>query len=198
MSAHLYVEGGESKEDKIRCRENLSRLLAKTGLSGRLPRLSACGGRESVFDDFKTANASGRTGDYIAMLIDSEDPVAHLENTWDHLETRDGWTRPLGAADEQVLLMTTCMETWIAADRAALKQHYGQHLQESALPPLVALENRDRHDVHDQLAHATRNCSNAYSKGKRSFAVVGKLDPGVLKEYLPSFVRVDRILKAKL
>jgi hypothetical protein len=52
--------------------------------------------------------------------------------------------------------------------------------------------------VHDQLAHASRNCSNAYAKGKRSFEVLAKLEPALLKQHLPSFVRVDRILKANL
>lgn len=28
------------------------------------------------------------------------------------------WDPPTGATDNQVLLMTTCMETWIVADRA--------------------------------------------------------------------------------
>ena len=198
MRAHLYIEGGESKEDQIRCREGFRKLLEKAGLSGRMPRLSACGGRGSAFDDFKTAHASRKVGDYIAMLVDSEDPVEDLEKTWDHLKSRDQWDKPAGAVDEQVLFMTTCMETWIVADRAALREHYGQKLQENALPPLDNLENRNRHEVHDKLVHASRDCSNAYSKGKRSFEVLAKLDPAVLKQHLPSFVRVDRILKEKL
>ena len=97
-----------------------------------------------------------------------------------------------------MLFMTTCMETSIVADGAALWEHYGQPRQENALPALVDMENRNRHEVHNQLVHASRNCTNAYSKGKRSFEVLAKLDPAVLKQYLPSFVRVDRILKEKL
>lgn len=198
MSARIYIEGGESKEDQIRCRENFSKLLQKVGLSGRMPRLSACGGRGSAFDDFKTAHAKRKTGDYIAMLVDSEDPVADIEKTWGHLKIRDQWEKPAGAVDEQVLLMTTCMETWIVADHQALCEHYGKNFQVSALPPPYALEDRDRHEIHDKLVHATRNCSNAYSKGKRSFEVLGKLDPAVLRRHLPSFARVERILQAEL
>ena len=132
------------------------------------------------------------------MLVDSEEPVESLEKTWDHLKSRDQWDKPAGALDEQVIFMTTCMETWIVADRAALREHYGQHLQEHALPALVDLEKRHRHEMHDSLVHASRNCSNAYSKGKRSFEVLAKLDPAVLKQHLPSFVRVDRILQETL
>jgi hypothetical protein len=195
VRAHLYIEGGESKEDQIRCREGFRKIFEKAGLSGRMPRLSACGGRQSAFDDFKSAHASRKESDYIAMLVDSEDPVKDLEKTWNHLKGRDDWNKPAGAEDEQVLFMTTCMETWIVADRAALREHYGHKLQENALPALQNLETRSRDDVHDNLVHASRACSSAYSKGKRSFEVLAKLDPAVLKQHLPSFVRVDRILK---
>lgn len=94
--------------------------------------------------------------------------------------------------------MTTCMETWIVTDRTALREHYGNELQENALPALVDLEQRQRNQVQDALCHATRNCSNAYKKGKRSFEVFGQLTPAVLEKHLPSFVRVQRILNAKL
>jgi hypothetical protein len=198
VRAHLYIEGGESKEDQIRCREGFRKIFEKAGLSGRMPRLSACGGRQSAFDDFKSAHASRKESDYIAMLVDSEDPLKDLEKTWDHLNSRDRWDKPAGAEDEQVLFMTTCMETWIVADRTALREHYGRKLHENALPALHNLENRNRAEVHDKLVHASRECSNAYSKGKRSFEVLAKLDPAVLKQHLPSFVRVERILKERL
>jgi len=97
-----------------------------------------------------------------------------------------------------VLFMTTCMETWIVTDRAAMKEHYGSKLQSSALPPPVNLENRDRHDVQDKLIHATRDCPNAYSKGKRSFEIPAKLTPATLEKHLPSFARTRRILDRKL
>jgi hypothetical protein len=200
VSAHIYIEGAESKEDQIRCREGFRRLLEKMGFAAqkRMPRLSACGGRDSAFDDFKTALAVAPAGHFVAMLIDSEDPLADLENTWAHLKTRDHWDMPNGATDEQVLFMTTCMESWIIADRETLKKHYGHKLQENALPPTNNLEARGRGDVHDKLTHATRECSNAYEKGKRSFVLVGELNPAALEPLLPSFARAKRILNARL
>ncbi len=162
-----------------------------------MPRLTASGSRTSTFDDFKTKHKQSRSGDYIAMLIDSEDPLDDIEQTWKHLKKRDNWNQPVGTTDDQVLFMTTCMETWIVADRDALKSHYGQHLQESALPARHDLEKRHRHDIHDQLVHATRDCSNAYAKGKRSFEVLAILDAAPLMK-LPSFARMVRILKEKL
>ena len=200
MSAHLYIEGAESKGDQVRCREAFRTLIGKLGFAAgkRMPRLSACGGRNSAFENFKTAHAQRQQGDYIAMLVDSEDPVGDTEKTWAHLKSRDNWDKPAGAIDEQVLFMTTCMESWIVADRETLNKHYGHKLQETALPPTNNLESRGRSDVHDKLEHATRECSNAYKKGKRSFLVIGELNPAALKQHLSSFIRVERILKANL
>jgi hypothetical protein len=94
--------------------------------------------------------------------------------------------------------MTTCMETWIVADRKTLAEHYGSKLQESALPALHALEGRSRQEVQRKLGHATRKCVNAYAKGKRSFELLSKLSPTELEKRLPSFRRVVRILGDKL
>lgn len=195
MSATLYLEGGgETRFLKGQCREGFSKLLEKSGLSGRLPRLVACGSRNTAFNKFKSDHAKSSKADFVAMLIDSEAPLADIEDTWSHLKRRDNWEMPANAQDEQVLFMTTCMETWIAADREALSENYGHNLQNSALPSLVDIENRERDVVQNALIHATRNCSNKYSKGKRSFEVLAQLSPSVLKQNLPSFGRCTRIL----
>ncbi len=200
MTAKILLEGGgDAKDLKTRCREGFSELLKKLGFSGtRMPRLVACGGRGAVYDRFKTAHDNKNTGDYVAMLIDSEEPLDDVEATWQHLRTRDGWDKPMGAAGDQVLFMTTCMETWIICDRATLKEHFGKNLQDSALPPLSDLEKRDRKSIQESLIRATRNCSNAYAKGKRSFELLGKLDPAALDPHLPSFQRVRRVLNDRL
>jgi Domain of unknown function (DUF4276) len=195
----IYLEGGgDSAQLKIRCREGFRKLLAKCGFDRRMPRLVACGGRGAAFDDFLTAHGTAIAGEYVAILIDSEDPMTDINAAWVHLKARDGWEKPSGTSDAQVLLMTTCMETWIIVDRAALARHYGPRLQTSALPPLVNVESRTRDDVMSRLANATRRCSNAYAKGKRSFEVLGGLDPEALKLHLPSFARMLRILKEEL
>ncbi len=163
-----------------------------------MPRLSPCGSRNTAFDRFKSAFEKSASGDFVALLIDSEDPVLDPEKTWDHLKQRDpSWTKPNGANDEHVLFMTTCMETWIVADRATLRRHYKQNLQDTALPPVQNLEARSRRDIQDKLTHATRECPNAYRKGRRSFEVLEQLNPNALSA-LPSFARAIRILKANL
>jgi hypothetical protein len=163
-----------------------------------MPQLVACGGRGTAFRDFSNAHAHAHTSDYVALLVDSEEPMAEIVQTWSHLKGRDNWDPPHGADDEQVLMMTTCMETWIAADRGTLREHYGVHLRENALPALHDMESRDRHAVQEAFQQATRDCTNAYQKGKRSFEVLEKLDPAELRQHLPSFVRCERVLNAKL
>ncbi len=194
----LIEGGGDSKELHTRCREGFRKLLEQCGFAGRMPRLVACGGRSATYDDFVHAHERLKSGDFIALLVDSEDPVVDIETPWAHLSERDGWTRPQGAENEQVLLMTTCMETWIVGDRNTLRAHYGSRLQESALPALVGLESRPRDVVQNSLDRATRNCSNAYQKGKRSFKILGELTPETLATHLPSFARARRILERKL
>jgi hypothetical protein len=199
VSATIYLEGGgDSKDLRVRCRRGFAKLLENCGFAGRMPRLVACGSRTAAYDDFKTEQKASSSEDFVAMLIDSEEPVADIEATWHHLKSRDRWPKPRGARDEQVLLMTTCMETWIVADRAALAEHYGSKLQRSALPPLGNLESRDRHSVQQKLAHATRKCSNAYQKGTRSFEILAKLIPATLEKHLRSFARARRVLQKML
>jgi len=87
----IYLEGGgDSKELHARCREGFRKLLEQSGFRGRMPRLVACGGRAATFDDFQTEHAQQGWADYVAMLIDSETPVADVEATWAHLATHEG------------------------------------------------------------------------------------------------------------
>ncbi len=121
VKAVIYLEGGgESKELHTRCREGFHKLLEQNGFNGKMPRLVASGSRNSAFSDFKAAYQS-KSHTFVALWIDSEDPVADIEKTWAHLKQRDGWEKPEKSSDEQVLFMTTCMETLIATDRDTLK-----------------------------------------------------------------------------
>jgi hypothetical protein len=195
----LFVEGGgDSKELHARCREGFRKLLESCGLSGRMPRIVACGGRTATFDDFKITLSRSDGFEFVAMMIDSEQSLSSIEAAWRHLTEHEGWQQPRTADDEQVLFMTTCMETWIIADRATLARHFGSALRTSALPPLEDLEARDRQTIQDSLEQATRLCSNAYRKGKRSFEVLGRLNPDILEQHLPSFSRSRRILNERL
>ncbi len=197
VNAKIYIEGGGDKSLDILCQRGFHLLLKKCGFTGRMPRLVPWGARRFVYDQFKSAHAKKASSDYVAMLIDSEDPVKDIEKTWSHLKERDKWNKPRSAKDDQVLFMTTCMETWIVADRSTLKSHY-LRLNEKKLPPLNDLENRNRHDIQNKLKEATKNCTNTYKKGKCSYEALGKLNPEPLRKYLPSFERMYKILDSKL
>lgn len=85
--------------------------------------------------------------------------------------------------------LLTCMETLIAADRNALKECFKKNLQESALPPLINLESKNRNELFDSLKHATRNCPSQYEKGKKSFELLGLLNAKTLRQHLPGVER---------
>ena len=196
--ARIFVEGGGDRDLDARCREAFTELLRRCGFQGRMPRLVACGGRNNAYDRFCTAHQQTAGSDWVALLIDSEDPVANIEATWAHLKGRDRWEQPVGATDEQVLLMTTSMETWIIADHAALRARYSADLQAKELPALEGLESRPRQDVLRALSQATRNSRHPFRKGNESFQVLLLLDPAELARHLPSFARARRILDKNL
>ncbi len=199
VKATIYLEGGgDSRDLHIKCREGFRTLLEACGFKGRMPKLVASGGRGQTFRDFCIALRANTADCAVMMLIDSEDPMADIEQAWTHLKVRDNWDKPNGAEDDQVLIMTTCMESWIVADRDALRAHYGSELNENQLPPLNDLENKGRHTVQDALERATSTCSNNYQKGKRSFQVLAVLTRATLEQHLPTFVRNMRILEEKL
>jgi hypothetical protein len=195
----LYVEGADrgSKEQKARCREGFRKLINNAGFVGRSPRIVACGGRGDAYKDFKAA-VKIYNDEYVILLVDSEDLVNNFNVkpddsgvAWRHLKARDGWDQPSGTVNAQAQLMATCMETWVMADHTTINEFFGQYLQLSALLPVNDLENRTRFVVQDALEHATRNCGKdrTYKKGKKSFEVLGELNPDVLKEHLSYFRR---------
>ena len=192
----IYVEGGGGKEGKARCREGFEKLVKKCGFKGRMPRIVACGPRGEAYRRFNRSLSDANED--IFLLVDSEDPVKDISRTWEHLMWRDKWDKPGNATDDDVLFMTTCMETWLVADRDALRDHFGNTLQNSALPPLQSLESRDRKDVQARLIRATRQCKAPYKKGPKSYEILGKLDPEEIEKYLPSFKRMRSILDDSL
>jgi hypothetical protein len=190
----IYVEGGgDYKSLKTDCRKGFRSLLERD-FQSRMPQIVACGGREQAFDKFKTAVLSNTDDRISILLVDSEDPVT--SDPWEHLKARDKWDRPADANEDQAQFMATCMETWIVADRDALRRVFGANLQESALPPLNNLEQRRRDDVQAALAKATRDCGRhkAYRKGHRSFQVLLNLEPATLKTQLFYFRRLIETL----
>lgn len=199
MKSVVYVEGGGGKQLNRTCRMAFGKLFERSGFRGRNPRIVPSGSRNDTYDHFRSKHDNNDSSEtFVTMLVDIEDPVVDIEKTWDHLFAQDKWARPVSAIDEQVLLMTTSMETWIVADRVTLNELYGSKLRETKLPSLHNLEGRHAKDVLEALNSATKDCSSPYAKGRNSFAVLEKLNPEALKNHLPSFNRVLRILENRL
>ena len=193
----VFIEGGgDTRDQQLRCREAFHSLFSKCGFGGRMPRLVACGGRGAAFDDFKIALRNG-DGGFIALLVDSEDPVVDTERPWEHLQVRDKWECPDGATEDHALLMTTCMETWIVADIDAITRALGNSVITGRLP-VTDLESRSRQDVLNALQDATKPTRTPYAKGRVSFQFLARVDPDVLRVKLPSFDRAIRILDEQL
>ena len=173
MSVTVYVEGGGDRAElKRQCRKGFQELMANAGFGGRLPKVVACGPRDSAFRSFERALRSG--DGYPILLVDSEDPVAganrydaNPSGAWRHLVQHDRWTRPSGSKDDQAQLMVTTMETWLLADRQTLIGYFPA-MSANALPPDADLESRRKQDVTVALRNATRSSS----KGRPNYHCV--------------------------
>ena len=164
-----------------------------------MPRIVACGTREDVYDDFKTAHRKSSDNLLPMLLVDAEGPVAAAES-WRHLEDQAGWKRPANATnDEQCHLMVQAMESWFLADKKALGKFYGQGFQESALPANPQIEDISKEDVRSGLNQATRQTTKGpYNKGSHSFDILAKLDPAKVQEASPHAKRfIETLMKSK-
>ncbi len=192
----LIVEGGgdHDKDLKIACRRGFNRLLKSCNLP-RMPRIQAGGSRKTAFDRFRSELQNRTQREYPVLLVDSEEQVDNHEKPWDHLEKRDAWRRPEEASDTDVFLMTTCMETWIVADRDCLRDYYPSGLIESRLPRRSDLEAVDRHTIQSSLEKATEKTNKPYRKGEVSFDILALVNGERLQtQNLPGFHRFRREL----
>ncbi|MEY3444608.1 MAG: hypothetical protein RLZZ519_2889 [Bacteroidota bacterium] len=203
----LIVEGaGNSKADKSRLVEAFSKLLENAGFQrGSKPTIIAAGGRDQALSDFKATLSERQRPGFPILLVDSEDPVAYKDISldapvWQHLKNRDKWEKPHGAENNQVVLMVTSMETWIAADHEVLKKQFKSGFNEKKLPSLLNLESRSRKEVLAALEAATKDCGRdrQYAKGEISFKLIAMLNPATLQQHLPHFQRFIAVLKHHL
>jgi hypothetical protein len=192
VNVKIYVEGGGDGEAlRTRCRRAFSLFFERAGFRGRMPKVIACGSRNDAFDSFKTALATAKTNEYPLLLVDSESAVD--ADPWEHLEDRDGWTTPEGAANDQAQLMVQCMEAWFLADRDWLLRFFGQGFTENPLPGNPNVEEVEKRRVFDSLKHASRRSKKGeYSKGKHSFEILAGLNSALVRG--ASF-HADRLLQ---
>ncbi|HPF38631.1 MAG TPA: DUF4276 family protein [Phycisphaerae bacterium] len=201
MSVKIYVEGGgDAKSLRGRCREGVSRLLARAGFEGRMPAIVACGGRNETFGSFRTALAIRRkTNDHPILLVDSEGAISIGADIWDYLKSRDPWDKPAGCQDDDIHLMVQCMESWFIADAATLARYFGRDFHEGSLPKHNQPESVEKDRIEPALKKASANCrKGAYDKGAHSFAILGECDPAILRQKAPHFDRLCKRLEELL
>ena len=195
VSLRLYVEGGgDRKVSMSACRRGFMEFIKRAGIERGLLSVTACGSRKSAYDYFRAAQA--RADGKAMLLVDAEGPVG-AQGAWQHLKSRDGWTRPPGSSDDQCHLMVEIMESWFLADADALASFFGRGFHRQSLPRNPKIEQIPKRDVLVGLDRATRNVRKGRnSKGKHSFEILAGLDPARVTAASPYAKRlVDALLR---
>ena len=186
VKAAVYIEGGGTSNSLGRLfRTAWSDFFASAGLAGNLPRIVRGRSRNDTFDQFRTAVRSGRREELPILLVDSEGPVAAGRSVWQHLQANDRWARPPGVSDDQAFLMVQAMESWLLADRVALRGYFGASFRENRLPSQQDLEGISKETALQSLERATADCNNRYAKGTVSFEVLRLIHPDAVAERCP-------------
>ncbi len=186
----IFVEGGGTDNDSLKteCRRAFSEFFTRAGLTGGMPRVYPCGGRNQAYEAFEAElRTSGRT-DVNLLLVDSEEEIAQGENSWDFVQRRDNWKRPAGATDEQLHLMVRCTESWFLADVLALERHFGKGFESNRLPKTGRpIESIPKEQVLAGLSESVKDTTalRRYDKGRDSFKILATLDPGRVEAASP-------------
>jgi hypothetical protein len=207
----LFVEGGGTDSSSLRneCRAAFRLFLQKSGLTGHMPRIVACGSRNDAYADYCRALDNGEDA---LLLVDSEESIVLPQNgrchnanesktwnPWYHLEISANWTKPQNAREEACHLMVQLMEAWFLADVETLKEYYGEGFNEHNLPKRTDIENIDRDIVGNSLRRATiRTKKGVYDKGKHSFEILKIIDPKKVMARSPWTQRFVTLLSEKM
>lgn len=199
MKVAVYVEGGGGQKKTLDdCRRGFGQLFEKIVRTGHQPKVVACGGRQSAFDEFTRDVESCKEG-FLILLVDSEGPVAPEVNSWTHLSTSDRWEKPELVNDDQAHLMVQCMESWFLADPEALRTYYKQGFLIRSLSRRRNVEEILKRDVARALEHATRptKTKGIYHKTRHGFDLLALIDPTRLREGSARAQRLFAVLEQR-
>ena len=90
--------------------------------------------------------------------------------------------------------MVQCMEAWFIADPDCLGRYFGRGFHRAALPGNPNVERVSKADVLSSLQAATRECQQAFSKGRQSFEILERLNPDRILAVSPHFARLVEVL----
>jgi hypothetical protein len=195
----IYVEGGgDSKDGKAFLRQGLGTFLSGLRESARQKKIRwaivACGPRDRAFEDFKIA-LDTHDGAFNILLVDSE---ATVQSTpWQHLRTRDGWTKP-DAEDENCHLMVQEMEAWFIADLPSLSAFYGRNFNAKSIPG-GNVESVSKQSLNDGLRDATRDTQKGeYHKIRHGCKLLEVIDAAAVRQASPHCNRLFATLESKI
>lgn len=121
------------------------------------------------------------------LLIDSEGP--YTPNLLQEVRQHDHWDTALGrqVTDDRLHFMVQVMESWFLADRATLRNYYGQDFAENRLPANRQVEQILKDDVINGLAAATRDAGKGrYHKTRHAPALLASLNPVQVRAAAPA------------
>lgn len=183
----IYIEGGgdsRSAKDELRrgYRVFLGDIYELASTKRIRCRVVMCGGRNSAFDDFKTAIQSHPQA-FNVLLVDAEAPV--LSAPWAHLQQRDGWITP-SVPDKHCHLMVQLLEAWFLADQDALKAYYGQGFNANSIPGNPNVEQIAKATVMAAMENATRHTQKGkYQKIRDASRLLERISPAVVRAKSP-------------
>ena len=212
MSNKLYIEGGGDRKGGRALRRALRRAFGtffeNAGLRGHLLQIVAGGDGNRTYKGFCKAHRSAGRGDFVALLVDAEEPVKSGTTGWRHLRERkeNKLAQPDGAADDQVHLMVECMEAWFLADRTCLETYFWGGFKTHALPgqsnKVEAIPKDDLIAGLENAARTSEKCkkekNRTYDKGKDSFKILEMLDPKLVCSASPHARCLIDVLNQKL
>ena len=78
--------------------------------------------------------------------------------------------------------MVQAMETWLLADRDALRNYFGSSFRENRLPQQTNPENIPQSRLESSLREASVVCSKQYAKGAISFEILARVNANTVAE----------------
>lgn len=182
----LIIEGGgEGRRQSNTFRAAWRNFFQSAGLTINRLNIVRGGSRNQTFDRFLSALRNAGADELPILLVDSEGPVRSGRSVWEHLQVNDRWARPQGIGDEQAFLMVQVMETWLLADRNAMRNYFGASFRENRLPSQRNLEEVPKETVLQSLARATADCNQQYAKGAVSFEILARISSDAVSEKCP-------------
>jgi hypothetical protein len=203
VTVTVLVEGaGESLALRSIAKKKLGELLKKLPLA-RQPRIEFQGTRRAAFDRLEIELRKPAKDRVFILLVDSEEPFTESSDPnekhhrWAHVRNRSGdnWERPDIATDEHLHFMATAMETWIIADKEAIRSRFPKDFRENAIKDVRDWEQRSKEHVKELLRLATgeRLGKGRFEKGEVSFELLGRINPQTLRKNCP---HADRFFSA--